>query len=90
MTVTDPSGGHSDAIESAKRSVRHVHVPGVGTVPVPPPERMVYYAGVGALAVLGVVEWPLALVIVAGHLLADQQTFGRIRGLGEAMEAVEG
>jgi hypothetical protein len=45
-----------------------------------------YYAGIGVLAAFGVIEWPLALVIVGGHLLADQQAFVRLRGLGEAIE----
>jgi hypothetical protein len=34
-----------------------------------------------------VIEWPLAMVIVAGHVLADQHMFARLRGLGEAIEA---
>jgi hypothetical protein len=88
MTVPDPPSGRSDAVESAKRSLRHVQVPGIGAVAIPPPERVAYYAGMGALALIGVIEWPLALAIVAGHLLSDQQTFGRIRGLGEALEGV--
>ena len=43
----------------------------------PPPERMAYYAGLGALAVFQVIEWPVAVAIGAGTALA-----GRSRGSG--------
>lgn len=36
----------------------------------PPPERMAYFAGLGALAVFGVIEWPVAAAIGAGTILA--------------------
>lgn len=32
----------------------------------PPPDRLAYYAGLGALAAFGVVEWPVALAIGVG------------------------
>ena len=41
----------------------------------PPPERLVYYAGLGALAAFEVVEWPVAVAIAAGTAIA-----GRSRG----------
>ncbi|MEV0570779.1 hypothetical protein [Dactylosporangium sp. NPDC050588] len=37
---------------------------------VPPPERLLYYGGVGALAALGVVEWPIAVAAAAGVWVA--------------------
>jgi hypothetical protein len=48
---------------------------------------MAYYAGIGLLAAVGLIEWPLAVVIATGHLLADQHMFSRLRGLGEAAES---
>jgi hypothetical protein len=38
--------------------------------PLPPAERMAYYAGLGALAAFGVIEWPVAAAIGAGTILA--------------------
>jgi hypothetical protein len=64
-----------------------VHVPVVGEVLIPPPDKMAYYAGIGVLAAVGLIEWPLAAVIAAGHVLADQRVFSRLRGLGEAAES---
>jgi hypothetical protein len=38
----------------------------------PPPERLVYYGGLSALAVFGVLEWPVAVAIGAGILIAQR------------------
>lgn len=38
----------------------------------PPPERLAYYGGLGALAVLGVIEWPVAAAIGAGTVIAQR------------------
>ncbi|WP_232071741.1 hypothetical protein [Phytohabitans flavus] len=67
--------------------MRHVRVPGVGDVAVPPPEKIAFYAGIGVLAAFEVVDWPVAGVIIVGHLLADQRHFARLRGFGEAAES---
>ncbi|MEV4510020.1 hypothetical protein AB0K00_13780 [Dactylosporangium sp. NPDC049525] len=37
---------------------------------VPEPRRLLYYGGVGALAVLGVLEWPVAVAAAAGVWVA--------------------
>jgi hypothetical protein len=78
----------SKALGAAARNVKHVHVPAVGEVVIPPPERVAYYAGMGVLAAVGLIEWPLAVLITAGHVMADQQVFSRLRGLGQAAESV--
>ena len=59
---------------------RRVELPMLGEVAVPPPDKVVYYAGLGVLAALQVIEWPIAVVITAGHLLADQHFSGLVRG----------
>jgi hypothetical protein len=47
---------------------------------------MAYFAGLGILAAVEVIEWPLALVIGTGHLLAEQHWSRFLRGLGGAAE----
>jgi hypothetical protein len=69
-----------------KRVGTAVQVPVLGSVLLPPPEKLAYYVGLGLLAVLEVVEWPIALVIGTGHVLADQQHWRLGQGLGEALE----
>jgi hypothetical protein len=87
MTVVASAPPRSGIVEAAERNLRHVRLPGVGEVVLPPPERVAYYAGMGVLAAVGLIEWPLAVVIAAGHVLADQHLFNRLRGLGEAAES---
>ncbi|MFI7435325.1 hypothetical protein [Micromonospora haikouensis] len=77
------SGTH----EMVRTYSRRVEVPMLGEVAVPPPDKVAYYAGLGVLAALQVIEWPLALVITAGHLLADQHLSGLAKGVGEALES---
>ncbi|MCO5994281.1 hypothetical protein [Actinoallomurus rhizosphaericola] len=77
--------------ESAIEKVEHhlgsrVELPVLGQVMLPRPEKLVYYAGLGVLTALELVEWPVALAIGAGHLLADQQHSRVLHALGEAME----
>jgi hypothetical protein len=69
-----------------KRLGQDVRLPVVGEVTLPPPERLVYYAALGLLAAFEVIEWPIALVVGTGHMLADQQHRKLVRGLGEALE----
>lgn len=42
----------------------------------PPPERMLYYGALGALAVFGLVEWPVAAAIGAGTMIAQRARRG--------------
>lgn len=87
MTVAAATTRRSQAVSDATGDLRRVHVPLVGSVTIPPPERVAYYTGMGLLAAFGVIEWPLAVVIAAGHVLADQHMSSRLQGLGEAAEA---
>ncbi|MEV0722093.1 hypothetical protein AB0I37_04850 [Micromonospora purpureochromogenes] len=77
------SGGQ----EMVRAYTRRVEVPMMGEVAVPPPDKLAYYAGLGVLAALQVIEWPLALVVTAGHVLADQHMSGLAKGLGEALQS---
>ncbi|WP_428962778.1 hypothetical protein [Micromonospora fluostatini] len=79
-------GQLSDTRKMVHTYDRRVEIPMVGEVAVPPPDKVAYYAGLGVLAAVGVIEWPLALVITAGHLLADQHLSGLAKGIGEALE----
>ncbi|GGO06866.1 hypothetical protein [Micromonospora parathelypteridis] len=72
--------------ETVQMYSRRVEIPLLGEMAVPPPDKVVYYAGLGVLAALQVIEWPIAIVITAGHLLADQHFSGLVRGVGEALQ----
>ena len=53
----------------------------LGTVRLPEPQRLTYYAAIGAL---GVLEWPVALVLAGGHALASDQNNRAVQQFGDA------
>ena len=63
-----------------------VDLPGVGRVRIPPPEQLAYYGAVGALAVVGIIDWPVALVTIGGHVLAHRAHSRVAQELGKALE----
>lgn len=65
-----------------------IELPVVGQVTVPRPEQLAYYGGLGLLAVFGLLDWPVALVIAAGHILASNHHNHVLEELGEAMEEI--
>jgi hypothetical protein len=52
--------------------VLHVPVPGSGggARRLPPPDRLVFYGALGAMAVFDVISWPVAAAIGAGTVVA--------------------
>ncbi|MEV8511533.1 hypothetical protein [Dactylosporangium sp. NPDC051484] len=60
-------------------------VPFVGQVKLPPTPDLAFYATVGTLAAVGLLEWPVAAVVVGGHLLASVRSRS-LREIGEALE----
>lgn len=69
----------------------HIHFTIEGTtvdITLPPVDKLAFYAGLGAAAAVGVIEWPIALVTGLGHLLADDRRNRTVRALGEALDAV--
>jgi hypothetical protein len=50
------------------------------------PEHLAFYAGVGAIAVFGIVEWPVVVALVVGHTLVNAQHNKVLKSLGEALE----
>ncbi len=63
-----------------------VNVPVVGQLEIPRPEQLAYFGGLAALAALELIDWPVALVIAAGHLLASNHHNKILEELGDAME----
>jgi hypothetical protein len=63
-----------------------VDVPVVGRVRIPRPEQLAYFGALGVLAATEIIEWPIALVLAAGHALAENQHNRVAQQLGEALE----
>ena len=66
-----------------------VNLPMIGQVEIPRPEQLAYYGGLAALAAFELIDWPVAMVIMAGHLLASNHHNKLLEELGEAIEDAE-
>ncbi|HEY6595402.1 MAG TPA: hypothetical protein VI011_15090 [Asanoa sp.] len=75
---------------AAERAVRrnslHVDLPVVGELNLPAPEQIVFIGGVAVLAVIGLLEWPVAALLGLGHGLATNRHNKTVRAFGEALE----
>jgi xanthosine utilization system XapX-like protein len=65
----------SQLVQRAKEfSERH---PVAGRVSVPPPDQLALYGGLGVLAALNVINWPVALAIGAGTAVVARRANAR-------------
>lgn len=65
-----------------------VELPVLGRVTVPRPEQLAYYGGLALLAVFDLIDWPVAVAVAAGHILASSHHNEILEQLGEALEDV--
>jgi hypothetical protein len=63
-----------------------VDLPVVGRVRIPRPDQLAYYGALAGLAALEIIDWPIALIIGAGHALAENHHNKVAAELGEALE----
>lgn len=78
-----------DAVEKIREGETFaVNLPMLGQIEIPRPEQLAYYGGLAALAALELIDWPVAVVIAAGHLLASNHHNKLLEELGEAIEEV--
>lgn len=68
-----------------KHTVR-MTLPFFGPVTLPATGKLAFYAGLAAVAALGIVDWPVVAVISVGHLLAEDQRNRLVRDFGLALE----
>jgi hypothetical protein len=90
---TRPTGGRSThprgrraAHHATHRHSPQLDLPLLGTVTLPPPDQLAYLAGITALVAVGILEWPVAALLGAGHLLAADRNNKIIADFGEALE----
>jgi hypothetical protein len=65
---------------------RSLSVPVLGSIELPSPDRLVFYAGLGVLAAFQVIDWPVALIVGIGHILAEQRRWRAGQDVGEALQ----
>jgi hypothetical protein len=88
---TGDDAGAVTRIESAVAAAQEVHtlhvvLPWIGHVPLPSADELAFVAGIGALAVVGAIEWPVAAVLGAGRLLAHAHRWRSLAAFGDALE----
>ncbi len=66
-----------------------INLPIVGGVAIPPPEQLAYFGGLLALTAFELLDWPVALVIGTGHLLASNHHNRLLEEIGEALEEAD-
>ncbi len=78
------------AILAAERAVRdnslQLQLPVIGEVQLPAGEEVAFIGGTAALALLGVLEWPVAMLLCVGHTMATARHNRLIRAFGEALQ----
>jgi hypothetical protein len=78
--------GHGAVLRAIQGNTVDVPLPVLGTVRLPPLDSLIWFGGLATLVAVGVMEWPVAAAIGAGHLLVQQQHFRLLHDFGEALE----
>ena len=78
--------GRLAALRAIEQNSLSLNLPGVGTVRLPPAQHLAWYGGIVAVTALGCLEWPVAVVLAVGHLLAQDQHNRLLHDFGEALE----
>lgn len=73
--VAQPVGSHTTVIS----------LPAFGTVQLPSKGTLAYFGAVAGLAALGLVEWPVAVIVGVGHMLAQQHGNAVLEEFGEGL-----
>ncbi|UUO02932.1 hypothetical protein M4D79_06820 [Mycolicibacterium novocastrense] len=64
----------SKLVEDAERF--SIRLPVIGRVGVPRPDQLAFYGALGLLAAIEVIDWPVALLLGAGHAVAVRHLNG--------------
>jgi hypothetical protein len=87
MSAADATVHGSEAAGQAiQKNAAHVTLPGIGEIALPDPQRLAWLGGIAILVAVGLVEWPVALVLSLGHLLSESHHNHIVRDFGTALE----
>jgi len=80
---------HRNAVERVREAETFtMALPIIGRVPIPRPDQLAYFGALAGLAALEIIDWPVAVAIGAGHVLAHQHHNKVLGELGEALGEV--
>jgi hypothetical protein len=75
------------ADKALRRNGMVVSLPVIRDVGLPSAPHLAWYAGVAALTLIEVIEWPVAFVVVVGKALADNHHSAVLKEFGDALES---
>lgn len=81
-----PTIGAGALLETIEKNYPRVSLPLLGDLHLPPPQQLAWYGGVVTLAAVGILEWPVAVAVCAGHLLSQQHHVQVLRDFGQALQ----
>ncbi len=84
-TSRSPSGSAKAAKTAVEAHGTSLTVPSLGAVQLPSKGTLAYFAAVAGLAALGLLDWPVAVVIGVGHLLAQQRGNVLLQEFGDGL-----
>jgi hypothetical protein len=77
-----------DTEKGIVKNTPHVVLPLVGIrIDLPRPEQLAWYAGLGIMTAFELVDWQVALIVGAGHLIAAHARNASIAQLAEGAES---
>ncbi len=85
-TAGGTTGGVRAAQDATDRHSTVVRLPALGELRLPSTDQIAFLGGLGLLAALGIVEWPLAVAVGVGHALASNHNDRVIHEFGQALE----
>ncbi|HWF34119.1 MAG TPA: hypothetical protein VG295_02075 [Solirubrobacteraceae bacterium] len=56
----------------------------------PTRSSLAWYAGMGAMTAAGLLEWPLAAIVVTGHLISENSRSSAVSGAASGVESAAG
>lgn len=75
----------TDVVNPLPRGPIRIHFEGLGTITLPGIDTLAFVAGVGVIAALGLLEWPIAALFALVRILTAVSGNAILNGLGEAL-----
>ena len=79
------AGGAVAAWQAISANTLRLHVPRLGGLTLSSPQSLAFYAGLAAVGVAGIFDWPVLAVLGVGHLLAEDHHHRLLESFGEAL-----
>lgn len=78
--------GVQAADRAIARTTVNIEIPGVGSFRLPSLDQIAFLGGIATLALIEIIEWPVAVVLATGHILAHNRHHVLLREFGEALD----